>query len=109
MIGDPLDWIAILTGGASWAWDWKFVIAQVLFAFAVGSWCGARAAAFPRRCCSRFPHPSWASLPIATITPLLLLCYSPWILLAWIEGVRAPTLRRSAVWALLLILADWCE
>jgi len=92
MIGDPLDWIAILTGGASWAWDWKFVIAQVLFAFCRG----AHGAAHERQ-----PFRGVAAHAFRTLHGLLCLslqspppsslCYSPWILLAWIEGVRAPT------------------
>ena len=36
MIGDPLHWLTILAGGAAWAWDIKFLLAKVLFAFGVG-------------------------------------------------------------------------
>ena len=36
MIGDPLHWITILAGGATWAWDLKFVLAKLLFAFGIG-------------------------------------------------------------------------
>jgi hypothetical protein len=109
-IGDPLSWPAILTGGAAWAWDAKFIVAQVLLAFGVGLmvWrtSGSLAAAmllnlsapFMGFFAYRYNHPAIFSL-----------CYAPWILLAWIEGVRAPTLRGSAVWAFLLILADWWQ
>ncbi|MEP6669101.1 MAG: hypothetical protein ABJF10_08115 [Chthoniobacter sp.] len=110
MIGDPLEWPAILTGGASWAWDWKFITAQVLFAFAIGllvrRTSGSLAAAllltlsapFMGFFAYRYNHPAFFSL-----------CYSPWILLAWIEGARAPTLRGAALWSFFLIFADWWE
>lgn len=109
-VGDPLGWPAILTGGAAWAWDWKFVVTLVLLAFGVGLmvWrtSGSLAAAmlltlsapFMGFFAYRYNHPAFFSL-----------CYAPWILLAWIEGARAPTLRAAAGWAFLLILADWWE
>jgi len=110
MIGDPLEWVPILTGGASWAWDWKFITAQVLFAFAIGllvrRTSGSLAAAllltlsapFMGFFAYRYNHPAFFSL-----------CYSPWILLAWVEGARASSHRQAAVWAFLLIFADWWE
>lgn len=110
MIGDPVDWIAILTGGASWAWDLKFIVAQWLFAFAIGL--------IVRRTSGSLP----AALLLAVSAPFMgffayrynhaaffSLCYSPWILLAWLQGARAATLRSAAAWALFLIFANWCE
>ncbi|MEI9897695.1 MAG: hypothetical protein WDN28_28515 [Chthoniobacter sp.] len=110
MIGDPLEWVPILTGGASWAWDWKFVTAQGLFALAIGllvrRTSGSLAAAllltlsapFMGFFAYRYNHPAFFSL-----------CYAPWILLAWVEGARAPTLRGAAAWSFFLIFADWWE
>ena len=110
MIGDPLEWLPILTGGASWAWDWKFIIAQALFAFAVGLMVRRTSGSLPAALllalsapfmgffAYRYNHPAFFSV-----------CYAPWILLAWIEGARAPTLRRAAAWSLFLIFANWWE
>ncbi|MEZ0257521.1 MAG: hypothetical protein ACAI37_19725 [Chthoniobacter sp.] len=109
-IGDPLAWPAILTGGAAWAWDWKFIAAQVLLAFGVGlivrATSGSLAAAllltlsapFMGFFAYRYNHPAFFSV-----------CYAPWILLAWIKGVQAPNSRGTMVAAFFLILADWWE
>jgi len=110
MIGDPLDWIAIVMDGAPWAWDLKFVVAQLLFAFSIG-WLVRRSsgnlaaavlltlsAPFMGFFAYRYNHAAFFSL-----------CYSPWILVAWIEGTLAADLRRAAAWALFLIFADWWE
>ena len=110
MIGDPLTWPAIITGGASWAWDLKFVLARILFATGIG-WLVYRtsrsltaallltlSAPFMGFFVYRFCH-----------TANISLCYAPWILVAWCEGVRAESVRRAALWSGLLILANWCE
>ncbi len=109
-IGDPLHWLPIATGGAAWAWDAKFIIAKILFALGIG-WLVLRTS---------------RSLPVALLLTLsapfigffayrfchvanFAVCYAPWILLAWIEGVSALTLRRAALWAGLLLFANWCQ
>ena len=110
MIGDPLTWPAIVSGGSAWAWDLKFVLARILFATGIG-WLVYRtsrslsaallltlSAPFMGFFAYRFCH-------VANIS----LCYSPWILLAWCEGARARSMRHAAMWSGLLIAANWCE
>ena len=110
MIGDPLHVGVIFAGSTSWAWDAKFVIARILFALGIG-WLVYRtsrslsaallltiSAPFMGFFFYRFCHVANFSL-----------CYSPWILLAWVEGARARTIQRAAIWSGLLILADWCQ
>ncbi len=111
MIGDPLQWIVILGGANSGAWDLKFLLARLLFAAGVGL--AVRAAtgrlaaalllAFSACFCGffvyRFNHP--ASFGV---------CYAPWILYAWLEIARGPGAGRQSVRRVgLLLLANWIE
>jgi len=110
MIGDPLTWPAIVSGGSAWSWDLKFILGRILFATGIG-WLVYRtsrslsaavlltlSAPFVGFFVYRFCHPANISL-----------CYAPWILIAWCEGARASSMRRAAWWGGLLILANWCE
>ncbi len=108
MIGDPLHWIPIAAGGAAWAWDVKFCLAKLLFAFGVGLvvraatgrlWLAALMAAsssFLGFFAYRFNHCAFFSLS-----------YSPWILLCWLRA--ANTSGRVWPWALALAAANFWE
>jgi hypothetical protein len=108
MFGDPLHWPVVAAGGASWAWDMKFVIAKILFACGIGFlvWASSRSlraalllalsAPYIGFFAYRFCHPGFFAL-----------CYAPWLLLPWLEAIRQPRFRSVAGWAALLILADW--
>ena len=110
MLGDPLHWLTIATGGAAWAWDVKFVASKILFALGIGLlvWRTSRhlavalaltvSAPFIGFFAYRFCHAGFFAL-----------CAAPWILLAWVEAAHAATVRRAARWAGLLILANWWE
>ncbi len=114
MLGDPLHWIVLLLGANSGAWDLKFLLARLLFAAGVGlsvrAATGRLAAAlllafsacFIGFFAYRFNHPAVFSL-----------CYSPWILYAWLEIARergGPGAGRRAVRRVgLLLLANWME
>ena len=110
MIGDPLHWLTVATGGAAWAWDAKFLLAKLLFVFGTGLlvWRTSRSvpvalaltlsAPFIGFFAYRFCHAGFFAM-----------CAAPWILLAWVEGAQAPTLRRAALWAGVLIGANWWE
>lgn len=110
MIGDPLYCMTVLTDGAAWAWDLRFLISKLLFAFGVGLvvWQSVRhlgVAALLTFSCAfigffsfRFNHPAIFSVS-----------YAPWILLCWLSmaGARSP---RHAGWgALALLAANWVE
>ncbi len=104
MIGDPLHWLTICAGGAPWAWDAKFVLAKLLFAFSVGLcvraatgplWLAALltlSSSFLGFFAYRFNHPAFFAMS-----------YAPCILLCWLH---ARTARR--VWPCALALAGVC-
>jgi len=110
MIGDPLHWIPLCAGGAAWAWDVKFILAKILFAFGVGllvraavgrlgvAAALAASSAFIGFFSYRFNHAAFFSLS-----------YAPWILLAWLQIARAPAWRAGIPSVVLLIVANWCE
>ena len=110
MIGDPLHWIPLVAGGAAWAWDAKFVLAKILFAFGIGllvraavgrlgiAAALAASAAFMGFFAYRFNHAAIFSLS-----------YAPWILLGWLEIGRAAGWRAAAPWSALLLAANWME
>ena len=104
MLGDPLQWLAIATNGASWAWDAKFVIARWLFACGLGlaAWqleAGLAAAlltaltsAFIGFFAFRYNHAAIFSV-----------CYAPWILVAW-SGLSRAAFRPRALWGWLALM-----
>lgn len=108
MLGDPLHWLPLATGSSALAWDVKFVLARLAFAIGIGFlvWAACRHVGvsillalsapwigfFTYRCC----HPA-----------VFTMCYAPWILVAWLEAIRAPGWRRAWPWAMLLLFADW--
>ena len=108
MLGDPLHWIPIAARGAAWAWDAKFCLAKLLFAFGVGLvvraatgrlWLAALLAissSFLGFFAYRFNHCAFFSL-----------CYAPWMLLCWLRV--AKTAGRLWPWALALAAANFWE
>ena len=108
MFGDPLHAIVMLAGGASWAWDIKYLIAKILFAAGLGltvyttirhlpsSLVLAFSSAFIGFFSYRFNHPAFFSM-----------CYAPWILYCWFRILQAPTAKANALWTGGLILANW--
>lgn len=110
MFGDPFHLVVIAADGATWAWDFKFVLARFLFAagcawlvFAATRHFPAAAliaitAAFVGFFTFRINHPAYVSF-----------CYAPWIAVAWIELSTVAALERARGWSLLLLLANWCE
>ena len=116
MLGDPLNWLVVLAGGASWAWDLKFLVARLLFAAGIGL-CVRVATGRSRAACLlafsacffdyfayRLNHPATFSL-----------CYAPWVLLAWLRIVHGP--NPAGLWGAraqlgrvaLLLFASWME
>ena len=110
MAGDPLFWIPVAANGAAWAWDARFILAKMLFAFGIGLlvWRTARglgvavllaaSSAFIGFFSFRFDHAAFFSV-----------CWSPWILLCWVGAARAATARGLAGCALGVLAANWLE
>ncbi|MFH1227532.1 MAG: hypothetical protein V1701_06470 [Planctomycetota bacterium] len=108
MLGDPVHLITILVGGASWAWDIKYMLAKILFTFGLGllvfsatrhlpsALILAFSSAFICFFAYRFNHPAIFSV-----------CYAPWILYCWLVITQSRAVR-TAVWGIAgLVLANW--
>lgn len=110
MLGDPLHWVTIAAGGASWSWDVKYVVALFSYSFAVGLLVWRTAGSLPVALALTLSAPFMGFFAYRFChAGFFALCYAPWILVAWVEGARAPTLRRAAPWAGLLIFANWLQ
>lgn len=110
MLGDPLHWPAVITGGASWAWDFKFLAYKVLFAFGIGLLVRASSRSLPAALLLTASAP-WMGFFAYRFchAAFFALCAAPWILLPWLEAARAKDRRRVAWWAAFLILANWWQ
>ena len=110
MFGDPLHFLVVCAGGASWAWDLKFLLAKWLFAFGLGLivWHLTRhlpsaaltgfASAFIGFFVFRINHPAFFSF-----------CYAPWMLYCWLRLAQTEGVRPALGWTAGLILANWAE
>ncbi len=107
MFGDPLHLIPIAANGEAWAWDLKFIIARLLFAWGIGlvafaavqragvAMLLAVSASFIGHFTFRFNHPAHFTL-----------CYSPWVLLPWLHALRANSFRAMLKWMPLHVVAS---
>ena len=109
MFGDPLNWLTIAARGATWAWDARFLLMRVLFAFGTGLavWLLTR-------------HLGAALLITVSIgfigffafrlnhAAILSVCWSPWVLVAWCWLLEARTPRARNLSLLALIAAHGC-
>ena len=110
MFGDPLHLIPVAANGAAWAWDLKFILARLLFAWGVGlvAFAAVRrmnvalllavSASFIGHFAYRFNHSAHFSM-----------CYAPWVLLPWVRAMEGTTVRATLRWMPLLVLANLAE
>jgi hypothetical protein len=110
MLGDPLHWPAVITGGAAWAWDFKFIAAKIIFAFGVGLlvWASSRSLLAALLLALSAPYLGFFTYRFCH-AGFFALCYAPWVLLPWLEAIRAPSWRRVTLWAGLLMFANWWQ
>lgn len=106
--GNPFEFLTILANGAGWAWDVQFVVAHWLFAAGLGFivWQLTRhlgaallvtlGGAFISFYTFRINHPANFSV-----------CYSPWILWAWLGLINTSSRRREAAWLVAWVIANW--
>ena len=108
--GDPLNLLPILSDGAGWAWDLKFLLAKWILACGIGL------------CAWRSSRHLPASLLLAASAPffgffvyrlnhpaIFSLCYAPWILYCWLGFIESRSARSAALWLAGLIGANWIE
>ncbi|MEO6003622.1 MAG: hypothetical protein ABIZ04_05760 [Opitutus sp.] len=102
MIGDPLNFLVVLTGGATWAFDFKYVLIKALFACGLG-WCvWALTRDFAAAAILTFASVFIAFFNYRLSHPsIFTMGYSPWILVAWLHLTGAVD-RRAFRHALLL-------
>ena len=110
MFGDPLHALVLLMGGATWAWDFKYVVAKIWFALGIGVIVYASTQHLPASVLLtmssvfigffsyRFNHPAFFSF-----------CYAPWIIYCWLRITSAPTLASGRLWMCGLLAASWME
>jgi hypothetical protein len=108
MIGDPFHWITIIGRGSAASWDTKFVVARLLFCSGVGccawlltrhlgaSLCSTFSAAFLGYFSFRYNHAAQFTL-----------CYSPWLLFAWLFYAAADSRRQALLRGSALLVANW--
>jgi hypothetical protein len=108
MFGDPLHWLALLSRGAAGWWDLKYLLAKFVFAACLGlcvlqltrhlpaATIISLSASFIGFFSYRYSHPAFFSI-----------CYAPFILLCWFKLLDAPRGRPSALWLILMVIADW--
>jgi hypothetical protein len=110
MLGDPLHWPAVITGGAAWAWDLKFVLAKILFALGVGLMVRASSRSLAASLLLTLSAP-WMGFFAYRFchAAFFALSYAPWVLLPWLEAARATNRRSVAWWAVLLMFANWWQ
>ena len=108
MIGDPLHWIPVIFGGASWAWDTKFLTAKALFCAGTGLmvWVCTQSlgaalvltvsSAFMGFFAYRLNHGAFFGL-----------CYAPWVLLSWFLLSRSKDIIQTLGSLFVNIVASW--
>lgn len=108
MLGDPLQWLPILSGGAAWAWDLKFVLAK-------GLWCAGIGVAV-LLATEHVPAAALLAVSSAWIgfftfrinhTAFFTLSYAPWILVCWFGLARAARPRTAGGWIAGGAVATW--
>jgi hypothetical protein len=94
MFGDPLHFIPVAANGAAWAWDLKFILARLLFAWGIGlvAFAAVRrmsvalllavSSSFIGHFAFRFDHAAHFTM-----------CYAPWVLLPWLQAARCTSFR----------------
>lgn len=107
MFGDPLHLIPVAANGEAWAWDLKFILARLLFAWGVGlvvfaavqrvgiAMLLAASASFIGHFAYRFNHGAHFTM-----------CYAPWVLLPWLHAMRARSFRDALKWMPLHVIAS---
>ena len=110
MLGDPLHLFVLLAGGASWAWDVKYVLAKVLFAGGLGLTVYAVTAHLPAALLVAFASPFIGFFSFRFNHPAFFsMCYAPWILYCWVRISQNESPSKDIVWLSGLIVANWLE
>ncbi|MBI4244677.1 MAG: hypothetical protein HY606_11355 [Planctomycetes bacterium] len=110
MFGDPFHMIVLAAGGASWAWDVKFVVAKILFAIGIGLFVYVIIQSLPIALLLTISAPFIGFFTFRLNHPAIFsLCYAPWILYMWLRIVGAQSGKASTLWSCGLVLANLFE
>ncbi len=107
MFGDPLHLLVILANGATWAWDFKYLIAKWLLACGLGACVLRLTSHLPAALLVTFAADFVGFFPYRVNHPALFsFCYAPWALYCWLRISTAPRWTIAARWLAGLILAN---
>jgi len=109
MLGDPFHLPVLLSGGAAWAWDARFVAARLTFAVGIGflAFAATRHTATSVLLAASAPFIGFFSFRL-NHPAVFTVCVSPWVLTAWLEIARDAAARRAASWFVLVVAANGC-
>jgi len=110
MFGDPLHCLVLLTGGSAWAWDLKFLLAKILFAWGLGLTIHVSTRHLPAALILAFSSTLIGFFPFRyDHAAIFSVSYAPWILYCWFRIRDALTNKATAAWTGGLLLACWAE
>ena len=108
MFGDPIHLFVVAAGGASWAWELKYLIAKWLLACGLGLCVLRLTGHLPAALLVAFAADFVGFFPFRMNHPAFFsFCYAPWVLYCWLRIATAPRWTGAARWSAGLILANW--
>jgi hypothetical protein len=108
MCADPLQLVVLVAGGASGAWDLKYILAKFLFAACIGLCVLQAARHLPAALIIAASAPFIGFFSFRYAHPVFFtLCYAPAVLLCWFKLIDSRPGKATAVWLGAMVLADW--
>lgn len=108
MCADPLQLVVLVAGGASAAWDLKYILAKFLFAACIGLCVLQAARHLPAALIIAATAPFIGFFSFRYAHPVFFtLCYAPAVLLCWFKLIHSRPGKATAVWLGAMVLADW--
>jgi hypothetical protein len=108
MCADPLQLVVLVGGGASAAWDLKYILAKFLFAACIGLCVLQAARHLPAALLIAATAPFIGFFSFRYAHPVFFtLCYAPAVLLCWFKLIDSRPGKPTAVWLGTMVLADW--
>jgi hypothetical protein len=108
MCADPLQLVVLVAGGASAAWDLKYILAKFLFAACIGLCVLQAARHLPAALIIAASAPFIGFFSFRYAHPVFFtLCYAPAVLLCWFKLIDSRPGKATAVWLGAMVLADW--
>jgi len=108
MCADPLQLVVLVAGGASAAWDLKYILAKFLFAACIGLCVLQAARHLPAALIIAASAPFIGFFSFRYAHPVFFtVCYAPTALLCWFKLIDSRPGKATAAWLGAMVLADW--